>query len=591
LSLIHGMTPATEALPPTWHHILPAEAPLLRRERWEEVIARNTEWPAGQNFGATLRDLVVCLDGGVAEAAAIGERLLAGRALAIWERALLDGPASALDVTLTTIAVEDDTDPTTSVIWCNAADAATAPRPFVRLLGLTSRGWPRTQNEDPLLPAHVLDPAELNPVPVPERDRRDYRTLLKSGVQHLVLSRSRRDAEGRQNGASALLRESGSRDEQELYLRREAIPTHALSEADRLLARPTEFATTPRARSARACWQNWHREALTPHDGLIRPNHPVLLGALAGRFSASRLRRLALDPLGFVWQYVFGWSAPTEAEEPLALEPVQFGNLTHRTLQLALGDLEVHGGFAQADPRRIEAAVAQASHQAAVEYERDQAVPPLLIWQRTLAETRAQAAAALSWQEPPLPGQRSFGEIPFGGAPTKTDPDAHWPWDVQASVVIPGTTLAIGGIIDRLDLASDRTRARVTDYKTGQVPKKEFQVAGGSELQRCLYASAVQVLVGAQTVVEARLLYPRDGARLLVLDDPPAMLARIAGYLQAARDHVAAGRAFPGPSSGERMTDDLTFALPGNATEIYLELKAPLAARELAPLPELWELE
>ncbi|MEO8445786.1 MAG: PD-(D/E)XK nuclease family protein, partial [Gammaproteobacteria bacterium] len=596
LSLIRGMTPATETLPANWHRPLPDDAPLLQRERWAEAIAAITEWPEGNHYGAALLQLIDLLDTGATEAAAIGEQLLSGKALAIWQKALREGPAAALDVTLTGVRVEDDADPTTAIAWCTAADAAAAPRRFVRLLGLTSRGWPRTQNEDPLLPAHVLAASELNPVPVPERDRRDFRTLLKATAGQLVLSRSRRDAEGRQNGASALLRESGVSDGQELYLRREAVPPHALSTADRLLARPREFAALPRAQGALACWQHWHRAELTAHDGLVRPDHPVLLRALDQRYSASRLRRLVRDPLGFVWQYAFGWSAPDEAEEPLALDPLAFGNLTHRVLELALVDLEANGGLAGASAARLEAAIIAAATPAAAEYERESPVPPRLTWLRTLAEARAQATAALGWQEPPLTGQHSFGEVPFGGLDRQEYPAGRWPWDIHAPVRVPGTSLTIGGYIDRLDLAADRTQARVTDYKTGKPPKKAFQVNGGAELQRCLYASAVRALLGENVAVEARLLYsravgPDDTATLLELADPAATLARIAAYLQAGRDHIAAGHALVGPDSGERLDNELSFALPGNAKETYLELKAPLAATRLAPLPELWGLE
>ncbi|MBL8199773.1 MAG: PD-(D/E)XK nuclease family protein [Chromatiales bacterium] len=590
LSLVRGMTAATEALPADWHRILPADAPLLKAEQWAAVIAEPRKWPDGHDFGPVLRELIKLLDGGIADAAAIGTRLLAGRALAIWQKALRDGPAAALDVTLTTVRVADDTDPTTNLVWCSAADAAAAPRAYVRLLGLTSRGWPRTQSEDPLLPTHIIDSADLNPVPVPERDRRDYRTLLKATSRQLVLSRSRRDAEGRQTGVSALLRESGVGEAQELYLRREAVPAHAASEADRLLARPAEFAQAPRARSARTCWQDWHKPELTAHDGLVRADHPVLLRALAGRFSASRLRRLSRDPLGFVWQYALGWKAPEEVEEPLVLDPRAFGNLTHRVLELALASLEAKVGFARTPPAGIEAAVMAAAREAGEEFELGLPVPPRLIWLRTLIDARTQALTALGWQEPPLPGQASWGEVPFGGTDDGTYPDGHWPWDIRAPVAIPGTGLTIGGVIDRLDLSGDRTRARVTDYKTGKVPKKEIQVDGGQELQRCLYASAVQVLLGGRVNVEARLLYPRDDGLLLTLADPPATLERIAHYLQAARDQVAAGRAVIGPDSGERLDNELSFALPGNAKEIYLLAKLPLASAALAPLPELWDL-
>ena len=63
-------------------------------------------------------------------------------------------------------------------------------------------------------------------------------------------------------------------------------------------------------------------------------------------------------------------------------------------------------------------------------------------------------------------------------------------------VEIPGAGIFIQGHIDRLDLSGDGTRARVIDYKTGQLRAKmaEVVIKGGSELQRCLYAFAVKTL-------------------------------------------------------------------------------------------------
>ena len=66
-----------------------------------------------------------------------------------------------------------------------------------------------------------------------------------------MLSRSRRDGEGRLLGRSALLQPFKN----EAYLRRNAVPVHAVSETDRLLARPEEYAATALAVSADACWR------------------------------------------------------------------------------------------------------------------------------------------------------------------------------------------------------------------------------------------------------------------------------------------------------------------------------------------------
>ncbi|MBL8224827.1 MAG: PD-(D/E)XK nuclease family protein [Chromatiales bacterium] len=588
LGLVRGMTPATEALPDDWQRVLPRDAPLLTVARWDEAIAAVGAWPGGVDFGATLKALVALLARGAAAAEDVGEALLSGRALALWRRALREGPAVALDVTLTTLRVPDERDPVTAIVWCTAAEAAAAPRPFMRLLGLTSRGWPRTQGEDPLLPDHVLASAELNPVPVPERDRRDFRTLLKATAGELVLSRSRRDAEGRQHGASALLREAITA-EAEQHRRREAVPLHALSEADRVLARPDEFARLPRARAALECWRDWQRPVLTPHDGLVRANHPLLARVLARRFSASRLRRLVRDPLGFVWQYAFRWEAPAEADEPLELDALQFGNLLHRVLELAVERLGPAGGLV-AEPPAIEQVLGDCLADAAAECERAGPVPPRLIWRRTLEEVRGHATRALFRDEPPLPGQRSWGEVPFGGDSDGAGPQG--PWDATQPVVIPGTTLAIGGFIDRLDLSADGTRARVTDYKTGKPPKPKDipTLGGGGELQRCLYASAVRVLLGQHVAVEARLLYTAPDGGLLPLEDPAGQLDILARYLQVAHGQLRAGNAVPGPDSGQYLDGDLTFALPGNAADLYLERKLRAAVERLAPLPELWAL-
>ena len=388
----------------------------------------------------------------------------------------------------------------------------------MRLLGLTSRGWPRTENEDPLLPAHVIDPARLNPVPVPERDRRDFRTVCQATARRVVLSRSRRDAEGRQTGESSLLRTTGI--DEERHLRRDRVPEHAASEADRLLARPSEFEAMPRAKSALTCWHHWHSKDLTAHDGLLRPDHPVIKKALSGPYSATRLRKLVRDPLGFVWSYVFGWDAPADDAEPLFLDPMQFGDLAHRAMELALVDLEDKGGFAAASPSQVAETVETAVTRVAARYEAEQPVPPRIMWLRQLAEVRDLTLVALRWKEPTLADQRSFAEVPFGGSNREARPPSELPWDPEQNVCIPGTDLSITGLIDRLDISGDGTQARVTDYKTGRIPKSTIVVNGGAELQRCLYAYAVQALVGSSVDVAARLLYPRDQGQMLDMADP-----------------------------------------------------------------------
>jgi hypothetical protein len=97
-----------------------------------------------------------------------------------------------------------------------------------------------------------------------------------------------------------------------------------------------------------------------------------------------------------------------------------------------------------------------------------------VIWERKLHDIRTLAIAALGYREQSLAGQRSWAEIPFGGDASVEDLTderrALLPWDPTNPVVIPETTVAIGGSIDRLDLDGAGTIARVTDYKSGKRP-------------------------------------------------------------------------------------------------------------------------
>jgi hypothetical protein len=163
----HGKT--LTALPPDWAQALPADAPLLDTARWRQVLSTLTpdRFRDGGDHAPALRELVNILARGLKHAGEIGELLLKGRSLAIWRKALTEGPPEALDVTLTSLRLPDDVAPEAAIIWAPAAALAAVPRPFVRLIGLTSRAWPRHASEDPLLPG-------------PHRPRSPSRTIARA---------------------------------------------------------------------------------------------------------------------------------------------------------------------------------------------------------------------------------------------------------------------------------------------------------------------------------------------------------------------------------------------------------------------------
>lgn len=573
------------SLPEGWLRVLPSDAPLSTSTAWNRLLARLNpdDWSDGMDHVPALRAAVDLLEKGPDAAHEIGEAFLKGRGLSIWRKALLAGPAASIDVTLETLKQDDGLEACVSVAWMPASALAASPRRFVRLIGLNSSRWPRGIAEDRLIPDHIIPTAELDPLPVSLADRRDFETILTTTSGEVVLSRARRDSDGRLLGRSPLLAAHGD----ETYLRRNAVPAHAFSETDRLMARPQEFAADPQALSARACWREWRLADVTPHDGLVRPDHPLILAILARTQSASSLKTLLRSPLGFLWRYAFGWKTPQSSSEPLVLDAIAAGDLVHLVLDRALRNLEAAGGLASADASAIEAAVVDAAGTVAGEWESERPVPPNVIWRRTLGDAHILARQALAYGDDHLAGSQSYGEVPFGGSEPKSE--AQLPWDASTPVTIPGTGFRIAGYIDRLDIAGDGSRALVRDYKTGKPPKGDIRLNGGRELQRCLYAFAVKALLGDHIAISASLLYPRE-ALDLQLNDPEAVLTEIMGYLHAARVSFAGGAALPGPDTGGDY-DDLAFALPANASATYCKRKQPAATERLAEVAQVWEAE
>ena len=589
LSLLHG-SPALEGLRRNWASVLPHDAPLTTVERWAQAFAKikPEDWPDALDHSAVVLEIVTLLARGATAGLEAGDKLLSGLAHALWKRALKEGPPQALPVTLTQLRIDDGGEAATSIVWTSARALASAPRPFAWLIGLNAGRWPRGISEDRLIADHIIPTEVLDPLPIADADRRDFKTIMNTTAQSLALSFSRRDVEGRLLGRSPL-----TADFSETYLGRGRIPEHAVSETDRLLARPSEFAKRPIAVSARTCWQNWRRSELTVHDGLIDRNHPRIGRVFAGPLSATSLKLLLRDPIRFVWQYALGWREPEESEEPLILDALGFGSFVHDILELAVSMLESSGGFAQATAAQIKASIGSAIATLVKSWEIEQAVPPPVMWKHAQQLAAELALKALTHPIKPLPAQTSWTEVPFGAG---SDPRAelpNLPWTANQKVEIPGTGLHIRGYIDRLDLAGNRSLARVIDYKTGKLRDKQAEIIldGGNELQRCLYAYAVKSLVGSKIKVTAALLFPRandDQEALYPLENADEVAATLARFIALARANLENGSAVPGTDAASDY-NNLAFALPVNAAGSYLPRKSPLVAKRLGEAAKLWE--
>lgn len=564
-------------LPKNWLRVLPSDAPLSTPEDWTRLLARlgPEDWPEKSDKTPLLQSIVDLLHQGPAAAAEIGEKLLTGRALVIWRKALSTSAPGALEKALESINQNDGLEPCVSVCWMPASALAASPRRYVRLLGLNSSRWPRGLSEDRLLPDHVVATSELDPLPVNLADRRDFATILAATEREVVLSRARRDAEGRLLGRSPMIAILGL---DEAYLGRNAAPVHAFSETDRLLARPQEFATLPQALSGQMAWRNWGQPELTAHDGLVRPDHPLVLAILARTQSASSLKALLRNPIGFLWRYAFGWKAPELGGDVLALDALAAGDLVHRILDRSQ-TLRNRDRLDLADA--VDRAIAEVEH----EWVRERPTPPAVLWRRTLADIRVMALWALGLGHGLGNDAQSFSEAAFGGAEPKSANTL--PWDAATPVAIPGTGFRIAGYIDHLDIAGDRRRAVVRDYKTGKAPADEIRLDEGRELQRCLYAFAAKALLGTDVAVNASLVFLRDGAisELWRVDDA---MTELATHLEAARTSFVRGAALPG-ADADGDYDDLAFALPANARATYCLRKQEAVMKRMGDAARIWE--
>jgi hypothetical protein len=579
--LCRGQGLALDQLSEQWLSALPRGATLPTLEDWQRAMATaKLRDPAIAPAEAALGLLSVLVKGPKAstEAAAL---FLCGRSLQIWEAATRSAPPDAVELSLQNARLAPETDAADSIVWCPARDLAAAPRPYVRLLGLTNRNWPRRIGDDAVLPNHVLPVRDFDPDPVSRMDRRHFRVILNAAAGGAVLSRSRRGAQGSRVGRSPLLEHRV-----EVALSRARIPEHAFSEADRLMARPKEAAGNKQIKSAGQCWRNWHVEHLTPHDGQFNANHSLITRAIEHVQSATSLQRLLLDPLGFVWTYALGWSAAQEREQPLTITPVDFGKLVHELLRRAVDTLEPHPGYAKASETQMKAALNAAATLVRETWPLERSVPPKLLWSNTVDYAAGMALTGLLRKEITEEDTRSWTEVPFGQSADFVA-GRELPWDATIPVRVPRTPIRLRGTIDRLDMRANPFAVRVTDYKTGEPPKNvsHMVIAGGTELQRALYGLACRDLLDGQPAVIARLLYLTEEPVAIKLGNLDAALERIIAYITEAVGILQRGTAVPARLAYER-SNDLRLALP--ASPGYERRKRIAFGRAAGRLSRFW---
>ena len=558
-SLCRGQGVPIDELPDRWLSALPRGAALGSLEAWRRSISAAAQKDTSLAGALAALLLLEVLAKGIGASREAARLFLRGRSAQAWEAALQTAPPEAIELSLGNTRFASEGDAADSIVWCSARDLAGAPRAHVRLIGLTNRGWPRRTGDDSILPDHVLAADDFDVDPLARSDRRHFEVILEAASGEVVLSRSRRTAQGSRVGRSPLVQ-----DRPEVSLSRARVPKHAYSEADRLMARPGDAAEMSRISSANLCWRNWHVDYLTPHDGQFAVNDPVILRALERVQSATSLRRLLRDPLSFVWRYALGWNTPQQREQPLSIPPDEFGKLVHELLRLAVDRLEPHPGYARASDEEIESALKSSARDVRESWPLERPVPPYLLWSNTVDFAASMALVGLLRKEIAETGTRSWTEVPFG-QPQGFAGARELPWDATTPVSVPGTPIRLRGTIDRLDLRQNPLAVRVTDYKTAEPPKNAARIiiGGGIELQRALYGLACRQLLGGEPRIIARLQYLTGEPLSLRLDDLDAAIEQIGAFINEAVAMLRRGTTVPGRQSFEK-SNDMRLALPAS---------------------------
>lgn len=570
---------ARDGLPSDWSKGLKRAAGLFTVAQWATALeaARDLR-ESGDAAELILLERLALLAHGPEVAAEAGETFLQTGALDLWREALRAEPPQALDISLARLNVPDPLSPGSAVSWGPAWHLSAAPRPYVRLLGLTGRSWPRTRTEDPLLPDHVIPRELIEGISRPEQDERVFRAIARGATATFIISRSRRSSEGAPLAPSRLFPAHGAR-----ILSAVRIPEHAFSESDRLLARPQEALEQPQLALGRTCWRNWWSPNYTAHDGRVPPQDPIIRAALDRLQSATSGRRLLRDPLGFVWRSALGWSPAENHVDVLALDRPAFGQLIHELLRLTIETLENGPGLNRASEAEIHEAVQAAADGVLKVWPSERPVPPPLLWRRTVDEGMRVARDALLLDEGLQPGTRSWSEVPFG-----EQGNQNGPWETEGPVRLGGLTF--GGRIDRLDIRGDQTAARVTDYKSGAAPRNMDRVVigGGAELQRVIYAAAVQQGLPEVRQVVSRLVYLWDGPvqHGLTGQRLEDAIAETERFIATAQAQLMTGSAPPGPDVEDRF-NEMRLALPAEL-ELYMRRKAAARARASSELQFFW---
>jgi RecB family exonuclease len=352
--------------------------------------------------------------------------------------------------------------------------------------------------------------------------------------------------------------------------------TRSLAIAALEAAAPT-FARARHARDARfsADYTAW--------DGALGPAGAAAVAEILGArpFSPTGLESYARCPQRFLLGNVLRVRAVDEPELTVRIDHLRRGTLFHRILERFHGEW-IGNGPAALDATATDRMRAIAEEECDSAQARGETGYPAM-W---AADRLAVIEDCVTWvtreRDDPLTRSLELGacEARFGSR-FPGERSGELSRDDPIEITLPSHVLRLVGRIDRITWDRERTRFRVTDYKTGRVrDERSGRLQGGRMLQLPLYAIAGGSLLGIDPRAgEAAYAYPTRAGRFTTItwssDDLQSRHDEVLGLIDAILGGIDAGTLLVAPwkASEECRFCDFNTVCP-TARDAYLDRKA-----------------